>query len=116
MSLSNSDLKQFSDLLDSSLERKLSPLKDQIGTLATKEEITGLRRMIIALPTNHHLIKLKEELLAKISHLPTKEPFYKKMDKWMKGTTTHNLEKSAHKHAHERLSDHLSFPHTMKMV
>lgn len=40
----------------------------------------------------------------KISHLPTKEQFYKKMDKWMKATTTHDLEKSAH----ERLKTHLA--------
>ena len=129
MSLSNSDFKQFSELLDLSLEKKISPLRDQISTLATKEEVaklatkeeltkittemTILRRMIIALPTKHNLAVLKDELLAKISHLPTKEQFYKKMDKWMKAVSTHDLEKSAHKRAHERLTDHLVHSHIL---
>lgn len=129
MSLSNSDFKQFSELLDLSLEKKISPLRDQISTLATKEEVaklatkeeltkittemTILRRMIIALPTKHNLAVLKDELLAKISHLPTKEQFYKKMDKWMGAVSTNDLEKSAHKRAHERLNDHLTQSHIL---
>lgn len=47
-------------------------------------------------------------LVDKISHLPTKEQFYKKMDKWMKATSTHDLEKSAHKLAHEQLKSYLA--------
>jgi glutamate racemase len=127
MSLSDSDLKQFSDLLDSSLEKKIAPLIEQISTLptkeevaklatkeevanlatkeevsklatkdeiaklatreevsklATKDEITVLRKMFISLPTKYNLAKLKEELLEKISHLPTKDQFYKK---WING-------------------------------
>lgn len=66
--------------------------------------------------TKQDIINLREELLKRFSHLPTKEQFYKKMDKWMKATSTHDIEKSAHKRAHERLNNHLSFPHTMKMV
>lgn len=49
----------------------------------------------------------------KISHLPTKEQFYKKIDKWMAATTTHDLEKSAHKRAHKRLDDHLVHSHVL---
>ncbi len=120
MSLSSSDLQQFSKLLDDSLERKLSPLKDQISTLPTKEEVAKitselsvLRKIIITMPTKYHLSKLKDELLDKISHLPTKEQFYKKMDKWMKATTTHDLEKSAHKRAHSLLKEHLASPHIL---
>ena len=149
MSLSNTDLQQFSKLLDDSLEKKLSPLRDQISTLATKdevaklatkdevaklatkdevaklatkeeisrlatsEELNVLRKIVISLPTRHHLIKLKEELVEKISHLPTREQFYKKMDKWMGAVSTHDLEKSAHKRAHERLNDHLAHSHIL---
>jgi hypothetical protein len=49
-----------------------------------------------------------KQLKEQITHLPTKDQFYKKMDKWMKATTTHDLEKSAHKRAHERLTEHLA--------
>lgn len=117
MSLSSSDLQQFSKLLDDSLERKLSPLSNKISTLATKEEVAKLataeelnilRKIIISLPTKYHLSKLKEELIQRISHLPTKEEFYKKMDKWMKSVSTHDLENSAHKLAHEQLKSHLA--------
>lgn len=94
--------------------------KEEVAKLATKEELTKittemtiLRRMIIALPTKHNLAVLKDELLAKISHLPTKEQFYKKMDKWMKGVSTHDLEKFSHQRAHERLNDHLAHPHIL---
>ena len=87
--------------------------KDEMAKLATSEELNVLRKIIISLPTRNHLAKLKDELLDKISHLPTKEQFYKKMDKWMKAVSTHDLEKSAHKRAHERLNDHLSHPHIL---
>lgn len=122
MSLTNSDLQQFSKLLDTSLEKKLLPLRDQLSTLATKDEISKLataaelsvlRKIVISLPTHHHLAKLKEDLLEKIAHLPTKEQFYKKMDKWMKAASTHDIEKSAHKRAHERLNDHLAHSHIL---
>lgn len=85
MSLSNSDLQQFSKLLDISLEKKLSPLRDKISTLFTKEDVTKLataeelnvlRKVVNSLPTRNHLSKLKDELLEKISHLPNKEQFY----------------------------------------
>ncbi len=49
-----------------------------------------------------------KELKEKISHLPTKEQFYKKMDKWMKAATTHDIEKAAHKHAHDKINEHLA--------
>ncbi len=54
-----------------------------------------------------------QDLKDQISHLPKKEQFYKKMDKWMKATTTHDLEKSAHKRAHSLLKDHLASPHIL---
>jgi uncharacterized protein YifN (PemK superfamily) len=72
-------------------------LKIMASNMATKKDVTNL----------------KGELIEKISHLPTKEQFYKKMDKWMKATTTHDLEKSAHKRAHERLNDHLAHSHVL---
>lgn len=63
--------------------------------------------------TKNDLTSLKEKLIEKIAHLPTKEQYYKTMDKWMKATTTHDLEKSAHKWTHERLNDHLASHNTL---
>lgn len=56
---------------------------------------------------------LREELVKRFSHLPTKEQFYKKMDKWMKAVSTHDLEKASHKLAHKELKDHLSISHIL---
>ncbi len=58
--------------------------------------------------TKQDILNLREELIKRFSHLPTKEQFYKKMDKWMKATTTHDLEKSAHKLDHTLLHTHLA--------
>ena len=54
-----------------------------------------------------------QELKEAISHLPTKEEYYTTMDKWMKATSTHDIEKSAHKNAHKRIEDHLNFSHAL---
>lgn len=62
---------------------------------------------------NYQLEKRLAPLEEKISHLPTKEQFYKKMDKWMKAASIHDLEKAAHKRAHERLNDHLAHAHVI---
>lgn len=70
-------------------------LKVLASNMATKKDVTNL----------------KEELIEKISHLPTKEQYYKTMDKWMKATTTHDLEKAAHKLDHSLLHTHLATPH-----
>lgn len=72
-----------------------------------------LKTITSIIATKNDLTSLKEELNEKISHLPTKEQYYKTMDKWMKATTTHDLEQSAHKRAHERLNDHLARHNTL---
>ncbi|PIS17661.1 hypothetical protein COT54_03470, partial [Candidatus Collierbacteria bacterium CG09_land_8_20_14_0_10_46_12] len=41
--------------------------------------------------TKQDVANLKEELVEKISHLPTKEEYYSTMDKWMKATSTHDI-------------------------
>ena len=68
----------------------------------------AIKKTNTIMATKQDIINLREELVKRFSHLPTKEQFYKKMDKWMKATTTHDLEKSAHKHAHDRISEHLA--------
>ncbi len=72
-----------------------------------------IKLMASNMATKNEVADLKVELVEKISHLPTKEQFYKKMDKWMKAVNIHDLEKSSHKRAHERLNDHLSHSHIL---
>lgn len=82
----------------------------QIENLTAMHKITDLaiKRMQFSLASKQDLVNLREELIKRFSHLPTKEQFYKKMDKWMKATTTHDLEKSAHKLDHALLHTHLA--------
>lgn len=87
----------------------------QIENLTGMHKITDLaiKRMPFSLASKQDLVNLREELIKRFSHLPTKEQFYKKMDKWMKAASTHDIEKSAHKRAHERLNDHLAHSHVL---
>ena len=112
------DIVSKSDLTDFAKKGDLDSINTKLTNLINKQEKDNqnIIKTLNMMATKHDLGKLKEELLEKISHLPTKAQYYKTMDKWMKATSTHDIEKSAHKRAHERLSDHLSFPHTMKMV
>lgn len=48
------------------------------------------------------------QLDEKLGKFPTKDQFYKKMDKWMKATTTKELERSAHKSNHDRTEKRLT--------
>lgn len=93
----------------------MATLDQKLDQLLSKQENfqKTLRYLFSNAATKNDLANLKEKLVEKISHLPTKEQFYKKMDKWMKATTSHDLEKSAHKRAHERLNDHLAHSHSL---
>lgn len=51
--------------------------------------------------------EVNKQLVEKLGKFPTKTQFYKKMDKWMKATTTKDLERSAHKSEHDRTSKRL---------
>lgn len=73
----------------------------------TKKEMKFIKKEIL-LTTKQDLSEAEKKLSEKIAHLPTKEQFYKKMDKWMQATSTHELEKAAHKNDHARLQDHLA--------
>lgn len=68
----------------------------------------AIKRMPFSMTSKQDLKNLQKELIKRFSYLPTKDEFYKKMDKWMKATTTHDLEKSVHKLDHERLHTHLA--------
>ena len=52
--------------------------------------------------------EVDKQLSDKLGKFPTKDQFYKKMDKWMKATSTKELEKSAHKSDHERTEKRLN--------
>ncbi|PJE63550.1 hypothetical protein COU89_02730 [Candidatus Roizmanbacteria bacterium CG10_big_fil_rev_8_21_14_0_10_45_7] len=73
----------------------------------------SLKKLASNVATKQDVVNLKEELVEKISHLPTKEEYYTTMDKWMKATSTHELENSAHQNAHKRIEDHLNFSHVL---
>lgn len=98
------------DLADIVKKGDLDQINTKLTNLANKQEKDNqnIVKALNKMATKHDLGKLKEELLEKISHLPTKEQYYKTMDKWMKATSTHDIEKSAHKLAHERLQTHLA--------
>lgn len=87
----------------------------KIENMTALLKITDLavKRIPYSLASKQDIKNLREELISRFAYLPTKEQFYKKMDKWMKATTTHDLEKSAHKRSHERLTDHLSRSHIL---
>ncbi len=87
----------------------------QVENVIARQKITDLvlKRMGNTIASKQDIISLREELIKRFSHLPTKEQFYKKMDKWMKATTTHDLEKAAHKHSHTLLKDHLASPNVL---
>jgi|GEM_PF-5685793 len=82
---------------------------NQIENLTALHKITDLtlKRIPFSLASKRDLKILREELTKRFSYLPTKEQFYKKMDKWMKAAFTHDIEKTAHKRAHEKLDEHL---------
>ena len=101
-------------IVDSEAEIWLTKIDNMIALDKIADIV--IKRMSSIMATKQDLKNLREELLAKFSHLPTKDQFYKKMDKWMKATTTHDLEKSAHKLDHSLLHSHLASPHTMQMV
>ena len=86
----------------------------QIDNVMARQKITDLvlKRMGNTIASKQDLVNLRDELVKRFSHLPTKEQFYKKMDKWMKAVSTHDIEKASHKRAHERLTDHLA--HSLK--
>ncbi len=43
-----------------------------------------------------------------IKHLPTREQFYKKMDQWMKATSTKDIEAPIHKSRHDKTETRLN--------
>ena len=91
---------------------------NKIDKMTAVNKIVSLviKRLSGILATKQDLRNLREELLTKFSHLPTKEEFYKKMDKWMKATNTADLEKSAHKLDHTLLHTHLASSHTHSSI
>lgn len=97
-------------IIDSEADTWLTKIDNMIALNKIADIV--IKRMSSVMTTKQDLKNLREELLAKFSHLPTKEQFYKKMDKWMKATSTHDLEKSAHKLDHSLLHTHLARPHT----
>lgn len=86
--------------------------KEDIKKIIDSEADTWLTKIDNMLALNKIadiVIKRMSSIMATKQDLKNlKEQFYKKMDKWMKATSTHDLEKSAHKHAHDRLNDHLA--------
>jgi len=103
--------KDIKKIADSKAEIWLTKIDNMIALNKIADIV--IKRMSSIMATKQDLKNLREELLAKFSHLPTKDQFYKKMDKWMKATSTHDIEKSAHKNAHKRIEDHLNFSHTL---
>ena len=103
------------DLADLAKKSDLNQINTKLTNLTDKQaqDNQNLIKTLNMMATKHDLGKLKEELVEKISHLPTKAQYYKTMDKWMKATTTHDLEKSAHKRAHERFTEHLAHSHIL---
>ena len=92
MILTNSDFDQISTLITNALKENnrqlLKGMFDYIAkTCATKQDIARLEE--------------------KISHLPKKEEFYKKMDKWMVAASTKELEGAVHKKRHDRAEKRL---------
>lgn len=87
----------------------------QIDNVLASQKITdlALKRMGNKISSKQDLANLREELIKRFSHLPTKEQFYKKMDKWMKAVNIHDLERASHKLAHKQLKDHLSVTHIL---
>jgi len=85
----------------------------KIENLTALLKITDLavKRIPYSLASKQDIKNLREELISRFAYLPTKDQFYKKMDKWMKATTTHDLEKATHKLDHSLLHTHLATPH-----
>ena len=97
MTLTKTDIQMISDLLDKKLDQKLKSsfqannkiLLDYMDkTFASKKDLKRLEK--------------------KISFLPKKDEFYKKMDKWMQATSTKDIEKTSHKSNHNRTDKRLS--------
>lgn len=77
----------------------------KIENLTAMHKITNLvlKRMGNTISSKQDLVDLREELTKRFSHLPTKEEFYKKMDKWMKATSIAEMERPLHKRDHEQI-------------
>ncbi|TXH02150.1 MAG: hypothetical protein E6R05_04560 [Candidatus Moraniibacteriota bacterium] len=74
----------------------------------TKSDLNQLSALL-DLKINHQMRKVvKEEVKELVSHLPTREQFYKKMDKWMKATSTKDIEAPIHKSRHDKTETRLN--------
>lgn len=89
MSLTKSDL----DKLKSIFDLKISGLEKSLDL-----KISGLEKTV-----DLKINGLESSLSEKISHLPTKEEFFMAMDKWMKATSTADIERPLHRREHDEI-------------
>lgn len=118
MTLSNSDFTQINTLIVNALKENNKELVSKADLVVNNKQLVSKSDLVAnnksvfkgifdyiakTCATKQDIARLEEN----ISHLPKKEEFYKKMDKWMKAMTDKPAEKTAHKSRHNRTDKRL---------
>jgi len=98
MALTKTDLKEIKNLL-----------QENNKNLVTKDNLRENNKILLDYMDKTFATKKDiKRIEKKISFLPKKDEFYKKMNKWMKATSTKEIEETSHKSSHNRTRKRLS--------